>query len=86
MKSEKFMLINQIIRQFSLSSMVTFLCKKARVSPSGYYAWQNAEKVRIKRQESDWKDYELIKEIFNKKKGKSGALTIKMILENDKGV
>lgn len=86
MKSEKFMLINQIIREFSLSRMVTFLCEKAGVSSSGYYAWQKAEKVRIERLESDWKDYELIKEIFDEKKGKAGALTIKMILENDKGV
>jgi putative transposase len=29
------------------------------------------------------KDYELIKEIFDKKNGRAGALTIKMILAND---
>lgn len=75
------MLIEQTIRKFSLSHMVKFLCQKAEVSRSGYYAWLKSENKRAKKGESDWKDYELIKEIYDKKKGFAGALTIKMILE-----
>jgi putative transposase len=77
------MLIEQTIRKFGLIHMVKFLCKKAEVSRSGYYAWVKAESMRSEREENDWNDYELIKEIFDKKKGFAGALTIKMILEND---
>ena len=77
------MLIEQTIRKFGLIHMVKFLCEKAEVSRSGYYAWVKAENIRSEREENDWNDYELIKEIFDKKKGRAGALTIKMILEND---
>jgi putative transposase len=77
------MLIEQTIRRFGLKHMVKFLCEKAEVSRSGYYAWVKAENMRSEREENDWNDYELIKEIFDKKKGCAGALTIKMILEND---
>jgi putative transposase len=76
------LLIEQIIRKFGIGRMVTYLCKMAGVSRSGYYAWINAESVRAVRQENDLKDYELIKKIFDNKNGKAGALVIKMILEN----
>ncbi|MEH7746855.1 IS3 family transposase [Neobacillus drentensis] len=82
-KTEKFMIIEQIIRKYGITRMVTYLCNAAGVSRSGYYAWLKAESLRNARQESDWKDYILIKEIFDKKKEKAGALVIKMILEND---
>jgi putative transposase len=77
------MLIEQIIRKFGITRMVSYLCDMASVSRSGYYSWLKAESTRAARLESDWKDYELIKAIFEKKKGKAGALVIKMILEND---
>lgn len=77
------MLIEQTIRTFSLTNMVKFLCEKAGVSRSGYYAWLKAERKRSERLENDYKDYQLINEIFVKKKGNAGALTIKMILAND---
>jgi putative transposase len=77
------MLIEQTIRRFSLHRMVAFLCKMAGVCRSGYYAWLKAESMRLVREESDLKDYEIIKRIFDEKKGKAGALVIKMILEND---
>lgn len=54
----------------------------AGVSRSGYYEWIKVGNLRALRQENDWKDYELIKKIFDKKKEKAGALVIKMILEN----
>lgn len=63
--------------------MVSFLCEQAGVSRSGYYAWLKAEEIRFQYEERDWQDYELIKKVFEEKKKKAGALTIKMILEND---
>jgi putative transposase len=61
---EKYMLIEQTIRKFGLKHMVKFLCEKAEVSRSGYYAWVKAENMRSEREENDWNDYELIKEIW----------------------
>ncbi|MEJ9232295.1 transposase [Peribacillus butanolivorans] len=42
----------------------------------------HAERIRFTQEKKDWQDYELIKEIFEDKGKKAGALTIKMILEN----
>jgi putative transposase len=66
--------------------MVRYFCKLAGVSRSGYYRWLRNEANRRKRKECEEKDYELIKEIYDKKKGRAGALTIKMVLENQKGI
>jgi putative transposase len=77
------MLIQKIITKCGNTRMVKYLCTMAGVSRSGYYAWIKAENRRNLRQENDWKDYELIKRIFDEKKAKAGALVIKMILEND---
>lgn len=71
------------MRTHRLPNLVTYLCEIAGVSRSGYYAWLSARPKRDKRHEKDWKDYELIKKVFNKKRQKAGALQIKMILEND---
>lgn len=66
--------------------MVRYFCELADVSRSGYYAWLHAKKMRIYQDESDELDYEIIKEIFDKKRGKVGIRSIKMILENTKGI
>ena len=66
--------------------MVSYLCELADVSKSGYYEWLKAAGHRQKRKEQDEKDIILIKEIFNKKNQKAGALQIKMFLENDNKV
>ena len=63
--------------------MVSYFCEMAEVSRSGYYAWLHAENIRFSYEEKDWKDYELIKKVFEEKGEKAGALTIKMILENE---
>lgn len=42
----------------------------------------HAQRIRFTQEKKDWQDYELIKEIFEAKGKKAGALTIKMILEN----
>jgi putative transposase len=63
--------------------MVSYFCEIAEVSRSGYYVWLHAENIRSTHEEKDWKDYELIKKIVVQKREKAGALTIKMILENE---
>ncbi|MCT1392026.1 IS3 family transposase, partial [Peribacillus frigoritolerans] len=77
------MLIEQIIRRYSLTNMFSYFCEMAEVSCSGYYAWQQAESIRFTLEEKDWQDYELIHKVFEGKKKKADALTIKMIVEND---
>lgn len=66
--------------------MVSYLCDLADVSRNGYYEWLKATDNRQKREKQDDKDITLIKEIFNKKNQKVGALQIKMFLENDEKV
>ena len=58
------------------------LCEIARVSKSGYYRW-------LKQADSspqDYGDYLLIKELFDKGKGKLGHRAIQMGLKSDKDV
>ena len=58
------------------------LCDIANVSRSGYYRWlAHANEPR-----KDYRDYLLIKEIFEKGKSKLGWRTIQMRLKRDKGV
>lgn len=59
------------------------MCELAGVSRSGFYDWVNAAPKRAKREEQDEADIVLIKEIFEKKDKKVGALQIKMTMEND---
>ncbi len=55
---------------------VKLLCEVAKVSKSGYYKWlKHSDK-----QEKDYGDYLLIKEIFNKGKSKYGWRSIQMRL------
>jgi transposase InsO family protein len=81
--SEKFQLIEQTIRRFQISRMTAYLCQVAGVSRSGYYAWLKSEKTRMVKAQKDWQDYELIKAVYDAKKGRAGFRTIKMVLEQD---
>ena len=56
------------------------LCSIAGVSRSGYYKWFKTSLS----EEKDWNDYLLIKQIFDKSKGKAGWRTIQMELKNKK--
>ncbi|MBK5443126.1 MULTISPECIES: IS3 family transposase [unclassified Peribacillus] len=80
---EKFYLIERTIRIHQLKKAVSYLCKLAGVSRSGYYDWLKAAPYRELREEQDELDIELIRNIFISKKEKVGALQIKMIMEND---
>ncbi|MEQ2529738.1 IS3 family transposase [Robertmurraya yapensis] len=84
--AENYTLIEKTIRTYQLKNIVSFLCKLAGVSRSGYYDWLKAAPIRARRDEQDEMDVELIREIFISKKEKVGALQIKMIMENDYSV
>lgn len=55
------------------------LCSIAEVSTSGYYYFL---KHKDHKEEKDYQDYLLIKAVFDNKKSKAGARTIKMSLED----
>jgi transposase InsO family protein len=57
------------------------LCEIAQTSRSGYYQWY----IKRADKEKDWDDYLLIKEIFDKGKGKYGWRSIQMKLL-DRGI
>lgn len=56
---------------------VKLICSIAKVSRGGYYKWLKG----LHKPKKDYDDYLLIKEVFEKEKGKCGFRTIKMILE-----
>lgn len=58
------------------------LCLIANVSRSGYYKWKEINGDKKK----DYDDYLLIKEIFDRGKGKYGWRTIQMKLKSEKGI
>jgi transposase InsO family protein len=82
----KFQLIEQVIRENGFPQLIQYFCKLADVSRSGYYNWLKAEDARQKRAQKDEADYEIIKKVYTQRKGKVGALPIKMILENDENI
>ena len=74
-KSQRFSLISKASRSHPQLS-IELLCKEAGVSRSGYYYWLNRKNLD---QELSFEE-ELIIALFDKKKSKVGARTIKMEL------
>lgn len=66
--------------------MTAYLCTLTEVSRSGYYAWLKQSDSRSVKEESDFLDYLLLKEIYDAKRGKAGYRVLRMILENNYGV
>lgn len=84
--SERFQLINQVVRKHGLRRLTRYLCKLAEVSTSGYYRWCTAEEKRQLREFADERDGVLIKAHYDALQGKVGALVIKMRLERLNGI
>lgn len=74
MPKQKFQLISKI------KGDITILCNIANVSRAGYYKWKTVSDNR------DYDDYIIIKEIFDRGKGKYGWRTIQMKLKSEKGI
>ncbi|MEE6453295.1 IS3 family transposase [Gottfriedia acidiceleris] len=85
-KAEKFELIEQTLRNHEFPQMVSYFCKLAGVSRSGYYAFLMAETKRYEREKRDELDYKLIKYIFDKSSQKKGIRQIKLYLAAELGV
>ncbi|MBD8028715.1 IS3 family transposase, partial [Ureibacillus sp. Re31] len=70
--SEKYQAINETIRLYQLKNMTRYLCKIANVSPSGYYKWLQNNGKQVLRDEADYQDYLLLKDIYEASNGKIG--------------
>jgi transposase InsO family protein len=81
-----FELISMIIKENNLKNVVSYLCKSAGVSRSGYYNYINNADKRAEREKQDLEDKELIMWAVKYKKFKKGSRTIKTLLQDNKGV
>ena len=59
---------------------ISWLCKAANVSRSGYYYWLSAEKNRLAREAQDKKDFEILLEAYRFRGYNKGARSIYMRL------
>lgn len=62
---------------------MVYLCEVAGVSRSGYYRWLGCAPARAHREQADYEQHLLIKDIFQKKHRKAGWRTVKMNLERE---
>ena len=76
----KYGLIHEAIRRDDNVLNISMLCRIAEVSRSGYYAWLEAAPDRQKREESDNKDFALVKKAYEYRGYKKGARSIYMRL------
>lgn len=61
----KYQLIYEAIKSDDNKLNISYMCKFAGVSRSGFYAWINAIDSRSRREKADMADYELIKKAFD---------------------
>lgn len=61
---------------------ISWICKTAEVSRSGYYRWLNAVDTRNVQKESDKQDFELILDAYNFRGYDKGSRGIHMRLLN----
>lgn len=59
---------------------VSMLCEIAQVSRSGYYNWINSENIRVKKENKDRKDFEIILQAYQYRGYNKGARGIYMRL------
>lgn len=78
---EKYALIHDLVTVVGNEFSVSYLCEVAGVSRSGYYRWVSCEPSRLRREQSDYVEHLLIKDIFLKKNCKAGWRVIRMNLE-----
>lgn len=79
--SEKYVLIHDLVTAAGEGFTVKYLCQVADVSLSGYYRWLSFAQSRLQKEQTDYEQHLIIKDIFQKKKRKAGWRVIKMNLE-----
>lgn len=65
---------------------VSRMCGIAGVSRSGYYSWLNQKEKRLKREQQDRKDFQLLLKAYTFKNRYKGPPGIKMVLFRQYGV
>lgn len=78
--SYKFQIIQEMINKENNILTVSMLCDIAKVSRSGYYNWVKSENIRIKKEEQDRKDFEIILVAYQHRGYDKGARGIYMRL------
>lgn len=78
--SYKFKIIYEMIQKENNLLTVSMLCEIAHVSRSGYYNWVNSEDMRIKKENKDKKDFEIILQAYQYRGYNKGARSIYMRL------
>jgi len=76
----KYEVIRDTLSQGNNSLAVSSLCELAGVSRSGYYRWMDAEDSRIRREQKDEADFELILKAYQYRGYDKGARSIYMRL------
>ncbi|MFR5684838.1 MAG: IS3 family transposase [Clostridia bacterium] len=81
---EKYEIIKSTIKKYNLKNMISYLCKVAGVSRSGYYKYFSSESkdLRKSREDKDILSKENVLKDFNFKGRKKGARQIKMVLKD----
>lgn len=81
---EKYEIIKSTIKKYKLKNMISYLCKVAGVSRSGYYKYFSSESkdLRKSREDKDILSKENVLKAFNFKGRKKGARQIKMVLKD----
>lgn len=78
--SYKFKIIYEMTQKENNLLTVSMLCEIAQVSRSGYYNWINSEDMRIKKENKDKKDFEIILQAYQYRGYNKGARSIYMRL------
>lgn len=78
--SYKFKIIYEMTQKENNLLPVSMLCEIAQVSRSGYYNWVNSEDMRIKKENKDKKDFEIILQAYQYRGYNKGARSIYMRL------
>ena len=83
----KFSIIQEMMQKESNLLNVSMLCEIAKVSRSGYYNWIKSEENRIKKENKDREDFEIILEAYKYRGYAKGARSIYMrLLHNEQPI
>jgi len=83
---EIFNIIEIVVTKYNFKNQVSYLCKAAGVSRSGYYRHLNGKSLQQHRELRDIQLCDIILKAFHYRGYKKGSRSIKMVLENEFGI